>query len=517
MQEKYGIVDIGSNTMRLVIYRHEKIGRLKEIENIKAVARLRNYVDENQHLTGEGISILVNTLRHFEEIVTHYQVSNVKVVATATIRNAKNKHEIIDEIHKNSSLNIRILSEYEEAFYGFLAVINSTSITEGITIDIGGGSTEITYFKDRKLIHYHSFPFGALSLKKQFITADTPSEFELMQLTAYLNKEMNSLDWIKDKKLPVIGIGGSARNVAQIDQARKVYPLGGLHQYEMNVDDLTNIKEMVTSLPYEQMKRLEGLSEDRADIMIPAIEVFRVLCDTSNATSFILSRKGLRDGVFFEELFKPLKIKMFPNVIEESMYELTYEYEININHCLQVAKVVLFIFDSLRQKGFSCLTENHRLEVKRAAFLFQLGNYIDAEASSQHTFYLLANRTIDGLMHKERLRLAAIASYKSKSTLKQYLEPFQNWFTKDEIKVIRILGAALRFAYALNETKRNIIDHIEITEQEESLLFDIFCSKNEQAEKYQAEKQKKHLEKALKKKIVLHFSKIDIDNSYNKT
>ncbi|HHW38207.1 MAG TPA: Ppx/GppA family phosphatase [Bacillales bacterium] len=509
MQEKFAIIDIGSNTMRLVIYCNEKSGRLKEIENIKTMARLRNYLDDRQYLDNTGMDILISTLKSFEEVTKYYDIQSINAVATATIRHARNQHEILENIRTSTNINVKILSEFEEAYYGFLAVINSTSISEGITVDVGGGSTEVTYFHDRKLMYYHSLPFGALSLRKQFMEGPVPTTDELLQLTTYLHEQINTIDWIKDMRgVPIIGIGGSARNIVQIDQRRKMYPLGGLHQYEMSTNELTAVKESLISLPFEKLKCVEGLSEDRADIIIPALEVFNVFFQITNASSFILSRKGLRDGVVYEELLKPFGIKMFPNVLEESLYELEYDYEINIDNVVQVSRIAISILNSLQKFGFLSITDHELTEAKRAALLFQLGRYIDDEASSQHTFYLLANRTIDGLMHSERLRIAAIASFKSKTNLKNYLEPFADWISKEDFVVIRILGAVLRFAYALNETKRNIVEQLEMTDRQEDLMVIIMCSNNWQAEQYHAEKQKKQLEKVLKRNIILHFTKV---------
>jgi exopolyphosphatase / guanosine-5'-triphosphate,3'-diphosphate pyrophosphatase len=163
MKEKYGIIDIGSNTMRLVIYERNKSGRLKEVENVKAVARLRNYLTEDNVLTEEGIRVLLETLLSFQDITRHHQIQHVKCVATATIRQAKNQEDIKKLVEETTDFPIRVLSEYEEAYYGFLAAVNSTPITEGITIDIGGGSTELTYIKTVSLwnitsshsAHYH--------------------------------------------------------------------------------------------------------------------------------------------------------------------------------------------------------------------------------------------------------------------------------------------------------------------------------------------------------------------------
>ncbi|MDF4756046.1 hypothetical protein P3527_24695, partial [Vibrio parahaemolyticus] len=141
----------------------------------------------------------------------------------------------------------------------------------------------------------------------------------------------------------------------------------------------------------------------------------------------------------------------------------------------------------------------------QAAKVFNIGKYIDEEASRLHTFYLLANKTIDGMMHKERVRLALIASYKSKMLFKQHLSPFEGWFDKNEQKKIRLLGAVLQFSAALNIRQRSLVESISITESKEGLTFEIVCEQSALAEKVQAEKQKKQLERVLKTNIILLF------------
>lgn len=506
VQGKYAIVDIGSNTMRLVIYMREKSGRLKEIENVKAVVRLRNYLTEEQVLEDEGVNLLINTLHTFQEVTRHYKLDDVKCVATATIRQAINKEEILERVSKETDFAMRILSEYEEAYYGYLAVVNSTSIENGITIDIGGGSTELTYFANRKLVNYHSFPFGALSLKKQFVKGETPTLEELMNLRNFLSTQFSTLDWLKNKKLPIIGIGGSARNMVQIHHEYVNYPLAGLHQYMMNVDEVHLINTYLQSLSFEDLQRVEGLSKDRADLIIPAVEVFESLMEYVGANKFVLSRKGLRDGVFYEKLTKEFGVTLFPNVIEESFYELATDFQINVNHVFNVTKTALTIVELLNKSGLVSVDKNDVNLLKRGAHVYNIGKYIDAESSSQHTFYLLANRTIDGLMHRERLIIALIASYTNKSSFKQNIRLFNQWFTKEELTKYRLLGAIIKFAYSLNATNRNIIKNMELQVNDDTLSFFIVCRTDFKPEQYQVEKQKKHLEKIVKKSIQVHFS-----------
>ncbi|WP_441316790.1 Ppx/GppA phosphatase family protein, partial [Halobacillus trueperi] len=221
----YAIIDVGSNTMRLVIYLREKGGRLREVENVKAVARLRNHLMDDGLLSTEGIQILLTTLKSFKQVAESYPLEVMVCVATATIRQAQNQAEIIHQVSEHTGFDMRILSDHEEAYYGYLAVVNSTPVTEGITVDIGGGSTEVTYFKDRELIESHSFPFGALTLKQDFFKKDLPTEEEMSDLRHYLIEQFQSLPWLKKKNVPLIGIGGGARNLVQIDQNLKEYPL----------------------------------------------------------------------------------------------------------------------------------------------------------------------------------------------------------------------------------------------------------------------------------------------------
>jgi exopolyphosphatase/guanosine-5'-triphosphate,3'-diphosphate pyrophosphatase len=505
IKEKYAIIDIGSNTMRLVIYQRDKSQRLKEVENVKIAARLRNYLNDDSILNDEGISVLVSSLHSFQEVTRHHDLKNVKCVATATIRQSENKEAILKKVQEETDFSIRILSEYEEAYYGFLAVVNSTQINSGVTIDIGGGSTEITYFENRKLIHYHSFPFGALSLKKYFVKQEIPTERELAVLKQFLAREFHSLPWLANKELPIVAIGGSARNIVQIHQAMQEYPLAGVHLYEMNYRSLTDVQHFLSTLSLHELQRAEGLSKDRADTIIPAAQVFTVLYEVVRADNFILSRKGLRDGVFYEDLTGGTGSAIFPSVIEESFHELLSDYDIDLHHVQYVTKIALKLYSDLAETGLLSYSDDDILLIRRASFVYNLGQYIDSESSSQHTFYLIANRTIDGLLHKERLQLALIASFKSKSAFKQYGEPYKHWFSKVEQRNMMLLGAIIKLAYSLNATRRDIVKTLNLAEDDDRVKCTVICDGNYSPEEYQAEKQKKNLEKILKKNIVFHF------------
>ncbi|MFZ4452011.1 exopolyphosphatase [Salibacterium aidingense] len=512
LKEKVAVIDIGSNSIRLVINELDDKKGTRELHNLKQVARLSNYIDENYFLTAEGMKVLKESLQQFEEVLQHHHVTNVKAVATAAIRNAANKRQILDLIHRETSLHVRVLSEEEEAYYGYLAVINSTSHKDGISIDIGGGSTEITVFKNKKLQYAHSFPFGALTLKKKFFPQTEPSKQDLKQLSEYVLRQLDSLTWLKEaENLPVIGIGGSARNMSLVHQAQTNYPLSGLHQYEMKKADISSMMQLFENADLKERENIEGLSKDRADVIIPAVRVIYELADYISSNDFMMSSKGLREGLFFEEMLREHSADYFPEVTEESFFQLSREFEMNESYVQEVGSIARQLYTQLQPCVPNHLKEADNMTLlKKSARVLYIGEFISHETSSQHTFYVLTNRSIDGIPHSERLAMSFIASFKSKSWMKRLSQPFQSYVSKKEFKRYELLGSILKLAYALDRTKRKVVESVTVEDSGESLDLYIWC-KNETYsyfEEVKSNKYKKHVEKVLKRNITLHFHPI---------
>ncbi|MCR6106344.1 Ppx/GppA family phosphatase [Salipaludibacillus agaradhaerens] len=504
--QKVAIIDMGSNSVRFVIYDINNYACYEEILNLKVVARLSSHINDHGAMTPEGIEVVLNTLNKFEVVARKYNITSIRGVATAAIRNATNSKDIISAIHKHSSFSVEILSEEEEAYYGFLAVTNSTHLPKGITIDIGGGSTEVTYFEDRKAIHLHSFPFGALTLKKQFIETDSPSESEWAALRSYLQQQFSTLPWLKDKKAPVIGIGGSARNLGLIHQNIVNYPLSGLHQYEMTSEDVFSIQGKLSSLSLKEREKVDGLSKDRADIILPAIAAIEELIIYTGSTSFIVSNKGLRDGLFYEKLLETIDVSHFPNVTHESFYQLAVTYQLDSTYQKRLSVLSSYLATELINNKLITLSETDLTHLHWASHVFYIGNTIHPESKSQHTFYLLTNQSINGLTHMERLAIAFMASFRSRSQLKLYARPFRHWVTKEELKKYELMGALLKLCYGLNISKRDVVKRIQIDFHTETMIgLSIYYDGDPYFEEFHASKYKKHLERCLKRTISIKF------------
>lgn len=503
---KTAIIDIGSNTIRLVLYSYDKNEGVREFGNLKTVARLRSYIESDGEMSEAGIQLLSNTLTAFKKVIDDYEITDIKAVATAAIRQAKNKNKIISRMKKETGLKIELLSEEEEAYFGFLAVVHSMDTPSAVTIDIGGGSTEITLYSDKKLQKTYSFPFGTVSLKQNFVSGESINESERKLLRQYIKNQFNSISWIQNVNFPVIAIGGSARNIAQVNQHRVDYPISGVHHYEVSKDELVGLNEFLGNMSLEQLKQLDGLSSDRADIIGIALEVFLVLMEVVGSIKFQVSKKGLREGVIINRVLQsnPEAFDKY-NVFEENAKRLAFEYGRGEEELETLATLSDQLYRECCELNFFELNlEDYKL-IKRAASIYSIGEYIEIDSAHQHTFYLIANQSVAGINHKEKVKLALLASFKNRDYFRRFATPFESWLSKEDLKKLRDFGALLKFVYALNVSKRNIVKKIKLVKNENGIIVKLAAKKSAVAELYQAERQKKHLERIFKQPVTIQF------------
>ncbi len=294
-----GIIDIGSNSVRLVIYQIDNTSNYTELKNEKVSARLINYIQEDGKLKEEGVQILLSTLDQFNQILSSYPEIEVMGFATAVIRQASNKEAILNAMKLHIDCPFRLLSEYEEAYYGYVSVINAIDIDNGFTIDIGGGSTEITLFKDQKLIEYVSFPFGAVSLDRRFPGEQELTVAHLEKIHSFLIEAFKQHPWLTNQNVPIIGIGGTARNVGRVHQATKK-----IQQPVMSYADVHRVLMDIASVPFDDRGKIKGLSKKRKDIIIPGIMIILTLMEEIQAPCFIPIDQSIREGVLCDLFLK---------------------------------------------------------------------------------------------------------------------------------------------------------------------------------------------------------------------
>lgn len=507
--ERIALIDIGSNTIRLVIFNVDSNSyySISEIQNIKVSARLVQYV-ENGKMSDKGIKILTDLVRKYLQVISQYDVDRVIAVATAAVRNSENVDHIISHVYNQTGLEVKVLSDEEEAFYGNYAVRYSFNIYDGISVDIGGGSTEVTLFKEKKVVYSHSFPFGAVSLTRKFFSNKKHSDPQAIEeTTKWVKKQFKKVDWLEKANVPIVAIGGSARNIAEVYQLQTDYPIAGTHGYPMEPEWLDATLKLISETDYDDLDSLDGLSQDRKDTIISAGIVFQQLLTVAQSSKFILSRRGLREGIVIhhlnEEHNDPFDLYAVP---QQQVIRLTSQYNILERSTNQRIAIADMLLEQLEENNILKPTIEYLVLMYYGATLYNLGNFIENDSSSQHTFYVISNTNIHGFDHYDRVRLALLASYKNRSLYKQYVGNLEGWFTEEEKTLLLQLGSIIKFAEALNDSHVNTIEEITLKKTKKK-GYDLLVKYHGEivSEMFQAEKQKNHFERAVGDKVNINF------------
>lgn len=295
---RHTVIDIGSNTIRMNIYEVDGSGSFRKVFNKKAVAGLASYVEDG-YLTGEGREKLLTNLKKFIETSELFGVDEVNIVATASLRNIKNNGEVLSYILEKTGKKIDLISGEEESELGFNAIKNDYDFSDGIIVDIGGGSTEVIYYKKNKILMETSIPEGSLSLFTKYVKRVFPKDVEYRKIKSVVRDYVTRLPRESFKKNPTIyGIGGTIRSAGNVNMELRRLSDNKFISAEM-VRDL--LKKLKTEDP-ATMKTLIKVSPERLHTIIPGLIILDELIRHTKAKNIRISDMGVREGYLLKKL-----------------------------------------------------------------------------------------------------------------------------------------------------------------------------------------------------------------------
>ncbi len=294
---KLAAIDIGSNAARLLISEVsiDSNGEplFNKINLVRVPLRLGFDVFENGIISQGKRNMMIETMKSFAHLLKAYQIENVIACATSAMRDASNGKEVQQEIKQKTGIDVRIISGDEEASF-----IYENHIAEHLDkehsylyIDVGGGSTELTFFDQGKLMYQESFNIGTIRLLKNMVN-DTHWD----EMKDHLKKNTNS-------KLPMvaIGSGGNINKIFSLSKRKEGKPL--------SLDSLKDYYKELSSVNIEQRIKVYKLKEDRADVIVPALQIYINVMRWANIDQIYVPRIGLADGLIqhlYEEISAPL-------------------------------------------------------------------------------------------------------------------------------------------------------------------------------------------------------------------
>ena len=306
--DNYGIIDMGSNTIRMVIYAVDCKGKTKKGARIftsllsdKVFAGLAAYVDDGV-FTQAGIDKAIKVLKGHLKRSKYYKCKKMEVIATAVLRNCSNRDDAVRQISKECNIPIRVLSEYEEAYLGFVGASIAESIGNGTLLYIGGGSTELTRVLEGYPRTSVSLPQGSLSSFSMYVEGVFPSEAEMKTIRAEMRKQCEALPSSRIFRTDsFFGIGGSIRGAAkvlqQMDKLKK-------RPDRITHDDLWRICDLSLTNPNAFVHIAAAAVPERIHTIIPGCLIALELMELMNASHIEICKRGLREGYLLEYLLK---------------------------------------------------------------------------------------------------------------------------------------------------------------------------------------------------------------------
>lgn len=290
-------IDIGSNAARLlisdVIYTEDGNPQFQKINLVRVPLRLGFDVFETQEISASKVSMVMNTMHAYAHLLEAYEVprKHLKVAATSAMRDAKNANEIISKVKAETGIQIEVLSGDTEAtmIYENHVAENMDKEHSYLYIDVGGGSTELTFFADNKLVFKKSFNIGTIRILKDQVT-----EGHWDEMKDFIKRETKG--HLTD--MVAIGSGGNINKIFSLSKRKEGKPLP--------LELLKDYYKEFNSFSVDDRVRIYRLREDRADVIVPALQIYINVMRWSNIEDIYVPKIGLADGLI-QHLYEELK------------------------------------------------------------------------------------------------------------------------------------------------------------------------------------------------------------------
>jgi exopolyphosphatase/guanosine-5'-triphosphate,3'-diphosphate pyrophosphatase len=384
----------------------------------------------------------------------------VRPLATSAIREASNRDAFVQAARDRAGLEIEVLSREREAHYGYLAVVNSTTLADGIALDIGGGSMQLTRVSKRLAEDAQSWRLGAVVVTERFLATERLKPKHLRALRDHVHAELEQAPWLGDGAGRMAGIGGTVRNLAAALILAEELPSYGVQGYTLRSDALGALVERLAAMTPAERRRVPGIKPERGDLIIAGAAVVHTVLEHGGYDAMEVTEAGLREGAFFATLLAGDDPPLFPDVRAASVRNLAAQYHPDAAHTEHVARLALEIWDALGAAGVHAADQAERELLWAAAILHDVGTAVDYDDHHKHSRYLILNAGLPGFGPRETALIGQMARYHRKG--QPGLGEFAPLARKGDDALLARCAAVLRVAEQLERARDQTVEHATV-------------------------------------------------------
>jgi exopolyphosphatase/guanosine-5'-triphosphate,3'-diphosphate pyrophosphatase len=405
------VIDLGSNSWRFVAYRYVPRGAWRPVGQLQEPVRIAAGLAATGRVAPARISHGLETLEMFARYGSALGVDprDTKVVATSALRDAANGADVLARARRVSGLEVRTLTAAEEAHLGYVAAVNSTTLTDGLALDLGGGSLQVVDVRDREARGSACWPLGAVRVTEELLSGSgLPSRKQLKRARAALREQLDGVPALTSGGR-IVGMGGAVRNLATAAMRARSDTPAGAQGSVLTLGALRDLTGRLARRPADR-RALPGIKSSRGDIILAAALVLEAVLDRTGGERLEVTRAGLREGVFFTSHLHAGEPPLVADVRAAAVRNLATAHGVDAARAERVTQLALGLHDSLRSAGIVAPSAEERELLAAAATLH------DISTAPAHARDLLLGSDVYGFGPRELALVAQIVRYHRKGT-----------------------------------------------------------------------------------------------------
>ena len=303
-------IDIGTNTILLLIVEAKSGKILKVLHDEQLIARMGKGVDERRMINSETSNRVAKFLYSYRDTSHKYRSGKIIAVGTSALRDASNKREFCADMLQRTGIDIEVLSGDDEAEWTYRGALSGTSteVQNFTVVDIGGGSTEIISGTSKMLSQKVSLNVGCVRLTERFLHTSPPTSQEMAHCQSFIRSTLSNVDLTQAKNSRVIGVAGTLTTLAAIHLDLTTYEPSKVEGCVLKRRAVGDIFDQLKMKTHEEIARVPQVSPGRADILVAGILILLELMGAANLSEIAVSDRGLRYGIILRELQRTASI-----------------------------------------------------------------------------------------------------------------------------------------------------------------------------------------------------------------
>ena len=460
---RLGAIDIGTNSIRLVVAEVEPDGRYRVLEEEREMTRLGHGLFARGRLLSEPMERSLAALAKMKTIAKGFEVAELRAVATSAVREASNGRAFCQEIRRRCGLRVEIISGEEEAQLALRSALHHFDLAgrSVAIVDIGGGSMEVTFTAGSVVDEVLTLPLGAVRLTERYGGDAELSPKRWRRLRRGIDRVLDA----QVRKPPfhpeiMIGSGGTFTNLAAMVQIEREGTPRTVQGYAMTRADVVHLLHRLRATPLAERRETSGLNPKRADIIVAGAAAVARLAKRLGTQQILVNSGGLRDGLLLAMIADHFPHESADGARRphrlDSVRAFARQCRSSERHCEHVARLATQLFDGLAER-FALPAEGREL-LESAALLHDIGYVINHAKHHKHAYHLILHGDLQGFTQRELEIVACVARYHRKAYPSKRHGAFAR-LERGDRRLVRKLAGILRVADGLDRTHTQRITH----------------------------------------------------------